>query len=117
MHRFSHQQVDAACAGFPDSGIVGRGGFGPVFRGRFLGQDVAVKRLDGYGLQGLPNFLKEVQVTMYADLICFGPSCWTTAAAFCSKMKEYTHHGVAGGSILVCATCDVQVATLITHSA
>lgn len=59
---FSHQQVDAACAGFPDSGIIGRGGFGPVFRGRFLGQDVAVKRLDGYGLQGLPNFLKEVQV-------------------------------------------------------
>ncbi|CAB1119536.1 unnamed protein product [Ectocarpus sp. CCAP 1310/34] len=59
---FSHQQIDAACAGFPDSAIVGRGGFGPVFRGRFMGEDVAVKRLDGYGLQGLPNFLKEVQV-------------------------------------------------------
>ncbi|CAM9596006.1 unnamed protein product, partial [Hapterophycus canaliculatus] len=29
----SHQQIDAACAGFPDSAIVGRGGFGPVFRG------------------------------------------------------------------------------------
>lgn len=60
--RNSHQQIDAACAGFPDSAIVGRGGFGPVFKGRFMGKDVAVKRLDGYGLQGLPNFLREVQV-------------------------------------------------------
>lgn len=58
----SHQQIDAACSGFPDSAVVGRGGFGPVFRGRFLGEEVAVKRLDSYGLQGLPNFLKEVQV-------------------------------------------------------
>lgn len=61
---YSHQQIDAACAGFPDSGIVGRGGFGPVFKGRFMGKDVAVKRLDGYGLQGLPNFLREVQVRL-----------------------------------------------------
>lgn len=62
VHTSSHQQIDAACAGFPDSAIVGRGGFGPVFRGRFMGKEVAVKRLDGYGLQGLPNFLREVQV-------------------------------------------------------
>lgn len=60
--RGSHQQIDAACAGFPDSAIVGRGGFGPVFRGTFLGEEIAVKRLDGHGLQGLPNFLREVQV-------------------------------------------------------
>lgn len=60
----SHQQIDAACSGFPDSAVVGRGGFGPVFRGRFLGEEVAVKRLDSYGLQGLPNFLREVQVKL-----------------------------------------------------
>lgn len=41
---------------------MGRGGFGPVFRGTFLGEEIAVKRLDGHGLQGLPNFLREVQV-------------------------------------------------------
>lgn len=64
--RSSHQQIDAACAGFPESAIVGRGGFGPVFKGRFMGKDVAVKRLDGYGLQGLPNFLREVQVRLDA---------------------------------------------------
>lgn len=59
----SYQQIHAACQGFPDSGIVGRGGFGPVFRGRFEGEAVAVKRLDGFGLQGLPNFWKEVTVS------------------------------------------------------
>lgn len=35
-----------------------------MFKGRFMGKDVAVKRLDGYGLQGLPNFLREVQVRL-----------------------------------------------------
>ena len=33
-----------------------------MFRGTFLGEEIAVKRLDGHGLQGLPNFLREVQV-------------------------------------------------------
>ncbi len=31
-----------------------------------MGEEVAVKRLDGYGLQGLPNFLREVQVRLLA---------------------------------------------------
>lgn len=39
-----------------------------------MGEEVAVKRLDGYGLQGLPNFLREVQVRWRAGNVthpCF----------------------------------------------
>ncbi len=42
----SYAELAAATGGFAASNILGRGGFGPVYRGELGGQSVAIKRLD-----------------------------------------------------------------------
>ena len=42
----SHAELAAATGNFAAGGILGRGGFGPVYRGDLGGQAVAIKRLD-----------------------------------------------------------------------
>jgi hypothetical protein len=42
----SHAELAAATGGFAASTILGRGGFGPVYRGDWGGRAVAIKRLD-----------------------------------------------------------------------
>jgi hypothetical protein len=42
----SHAELAAATGGFAAASILGRGGFGAVYRGELRGQAVAVKRLD-----------------------------------------------------------------------
>ena len=42
----SHAELAAATRGFTAGSILGRGGFGPVYRGDLGGQAVAIKRLD-----------------------------------------------------------------------
>ncbi len=42
----SFAELVAATRGFAASNILGRGGFGPVYRGEWGGQAVAIKRLD-----------------------------------------------------------------------
>jgi hypothetical protein len=42
----SFAELAAATGGFAASRILGRGGFGPVYRGEWAGQAVAIKRLD-----------------------------------------------------------------------
>jgi predicted Ser/Thr protein kinase len=42
----SFAELEAATGGFAASRILGRGGFGPVYRGEWSGQAVAIKRLD-----------------------------------------------------------------------
>ncbi len=42
----SHAELAAATRGFAAGSILGRGGFGPVYRGDLGGQAVAIKRLD-----------------------------------------------------------------------
>ena len=42
----SFAELAAATRGFAASSILGRGGFGPVYRGEWGGQAVAIKRLD-----------------------------------------------------------------------
>ncbi len=42
----SFAELAAATGGFAASSILGRGGFGPVYRGEWGGQAVAIKRLD-----------------------------------------------------------------------
>ncbi len=42
----SHAELEAATHSFAASSILGRGGFGPVYRGEWGGRAVAIKRLD-----------------------------------------------------------------------
>jgi hypothetical protein len=42
----SYAELAAATGGFAASSIVGRGRYGPVYRGELCGQAVAIKRLD-----------------------------------------------------------------------
>jgi sulfur transfer complex TusBCD TusB component (DsrH family) len=42
----SHAELAAATSNFAVSSILGRGGFGPVYRGKWRGRAVAIKRLD-----------------------------------------------------------------------
>ena len=51
----------AATDGFSDARLLGRGGFGAVYRGRLAGLDVAVKRLDAASMQGAAEFANEVR--------------------------------------------------------
>ncbi len=42
----SYSELAAATRNFAVANILGRGGFGPVYRGEWSGQAVAIKRLD-----------------------------------------------------------------------
>nr|VUE35958.1 At421370-like [Capsella grandiflora] len=57
------QTVVMATDNFSDSNILGRGGFGIVYKGRLLdGQDIAVKRLSEMSSQGTNEFKNEVRL-------------------------------------------------------
>lgn len=59
---FSYQQLANATNEFRIESLIGRGGFGAVYKGKLesTGQVVAVKQLDKTGLQGEKEFLVEV---------------------------------------------------------
>ncbi|TKY48796.1 G-type lectin S-receptor serine/threonine-protein kinase [Spatholobus suberectus] len=64
---YSYASILAATDNFSDSNKLGRGGYGPVYKGRFPGgQDIAVKRLSSVSTQGLQEFKNEV--TLIAKL-------------------------------------------------
>ena len=52
----------AATDNFSPSSILGRGGFGPVYRGTWHGLTVAIKVLGSTSLQGLREFSREVDL-------------------------------------------------------
>ena len=57
------RELDRATDAFADRRIIGRGGFGPVFRGTLAdGRDVAVKRLGVLDAAGRQQFDREIQV-------------------------------------------------------
>ncbi|CAA2954749.1 G-type lectin S-receptor-like serine threonine-kinase At4g03230 isoform X2 [Olea europaea subsp. europaea] len=57
----SWESILAATENFSDVHKLGRGGFGPVYKGMFPGgQEIAVKRLSTYSLQGINEFRNEV---------------------------------------------------------
>jgi serine/threonine protein kinase len=57
--------LEAATAGFSDRNLLGRGGFGPVYKGVMpSGQEIAVKRLSLESRQGAREFLNEVRLLL-----------------------------------------------------
>ncbi|XP_022573286.2 L-type lectin-domain containing receptor kinase V.4-like [Brassica napus] len=61
-HRFSYKELFKATKGFHDRQLLGRGGFGQVFKGTLPGSDaeVAVKRVSHDSRQGMQEFLAEI---------------------------------------------------------
>ena len=56
----SHAELAAATYGFADAQILGRGGFGAVYKGEWRGRAVAVKRLDADSTQGMREASREI---------------------------------------------------------
>ena len=60
IHGRDRRAHEAATDGFDAKHIVGRGGFGVVYRGAWRGRDVAVKRNDVGSTPGDAEFAREV---------------------------------------------------------
>ncbi|XP_076947078.1 G-type lectin S-receptor-like serine/threonine-protein kinase At4g03230 [Bidens hawaiensis] len=60
---FQLESILAATDNFSEANKLGRGGFGPVYKGKLIGgQEVAVKRLSSVSVQGLEEFRNEVML-------------------------------------------------------
>ncbi|MCD7448455.1 hypothetical protein HAX54_042253 [Datura stramonium] len=60
---FSLNSILVATDNFSDAAKLGQGGFGPVYKGKFLeGSDLAVKRLSNHSGQGVEEFKTEVML-------------------------------------------------------
>ncbi|KAF2577257.1 hypothetical protein F2Q68_00001840 [Brassica cretica] len=61
-HRFSYKELFKATKGFSDKQLLGKGGFGQVFKGKLPGSDteIAVKRISHDSRQGMQEFLAEI---------------------------------------------------------
>ncbi|MCD7455705.1 hypothetical protein HAX54_029181 [Datura stramonium] len=58
---FSFESILVATNQFSEANMLGRGGFGPVYKGKFLGRrEIAVKRLSTQSRQGIEEFTNEV---------------------------------------------------------
>ncbi|KAH0459763.1 hypothetical protein IEQ34_012577 [Dendrobium chrysotoxum] len=60
---FDMSTIEIATNNFSDENKLGHGGFGPVYKGHLEdGQEIAVKRLFKYSVQGLDEFMNEVML-------------------------------------------------------
>ncbi|KAI0505022.1 hypothetical protein KFK09_015979 [Dendrobium nobile] len=60
---FDMSTIEIATNNFSDENKLGEGGFGPVYKGHLGdGQEIAVKRLSRYSVQGLDEFMNEVML-------------------------------------------------------
>lgn len=57
---FDFESILVATDDFSDANKLGKGGFGPVYKGKLGGQEIAVKRLSNVSSQGLQEFKNEV---------------------------------------------------------
>ncbi|KAK4785956.1 hypothetical protein SAY86_002645 [Trapa natans] len=66
---FAFGELKAAAGDFRKACFLGEGGFGKVYRGHLerIGQEVAIKRLDRNGVQGVKEFIVEVTMLSLAD--------------------------------------------------
>ncbi|XP_076900763.1 putative serine/threonine-protein kinase PBL22 [Bidens hawaiensis] len=68
FHRFSLADIHLATQNFNDALVIGKGGFGTVYKGRIHGTRdaterlVAIKRLDSSSTQGAPEFMNEIKM-------------------------------------------------------
>jgi serine/threonine protein kinase len=58
----SRSELEAATEGFAQARILGRGGFGPVYRGVWRDRNSAIKVLDATSMQGAKELLREVNI-------------------------------------------------------
>ncbi|KAL3523365.1 hypothetical protein ACH5RR_016199 [Cinchona calisaya] len=60
---YSYEALANATNNFQSKNMLGKGGFGPVYKGKLLdGQEIAVKRLSNSSSQGVEEFMNEVVV-------------------------------------------------------
>uniref|UniRef100_A0A0D3B6K0 non-specific serine/threonine protein kinase n=1 Tax=Brassica oleracea var. oleracea TaxID=109376 RepID=A0A0D3B6K0_BRAOL len=61
-HRFAYKELFKATKGFHDRQLLGKGGFGQVFKGTLPGSnaEVAIKRVSHDSRQGMQEFLAEI---------------------------------------------------------
>ncbi|CAL5072344.1 unnamed protein product [Urochloa decumbens] len=60
---YDFAELAAATGDFSDENLLGRGGFGPVYKGKLAdGSEIAVKRLAAHSGQGLEEFKNEIQL-------------------------------------------------------
>lgn len=62
LQQFTLGQLSTATGNFDDAQIIGRGGYGSVYKGELHGTSVAVKVLAEETVQGVEQFEKEVRV-------------------------------------------------------
>jgi serine/threonine protein kinase len=62
LQHFSLAQLSAATNSFHESNILGRKGYGSVYKGELYGTAVAVKVLAAESVQGIAQFEREVRV-------------------------------------------------------
>ncbi|XP_022723497.1 putative receptor-like protein kinase At4g00960 isoform X2 [Durio zibethinus] len=82
--QFDFNAVRIATEDFSDTNMLGRGGFGTVYKGKLQdGQEIAVKRLSGNSAQGQQEFKNEVLLLaklQHRNLV--------RLLGFCSEQKE-----------------------------
>ncbi|CAJ1956420.1 unnamed protein product [Sphenostylis stenocarpa] len=66
---YTFASILAATDNFSESNKLGKGGYGPVYKGTFFGgHDIAVKRLSNVSTQGLQEFKNDHEVILIAKL-------------------------------------------------
>ncbi|CAN6439831.1 unnamed protein product [Victoria cruziana] len=79
-HRFSYKELYKATKGFQDTELLGKGGFGSVYKGTLpsTGMDVAVKRASSGSNQGIREFVAEISSLgrlRHRNLVCLQGWC------------------------------------------